>query len=266
MPLLLVTNDDGIHSPGLRAAVEAVLDLGEVVVAAPSDQQTAMSRSLTGNLNGGFSQIPFQVQGHSIQAFHCPVSPALIVRHALHVLFPNAKPDLCLSGINYGENVGRNVTYSGTLGAAMQASSMHVPAMAVSLQTQLDNHFHYGEEDWAAATAFSRRFALKLLRDPLPDDVDVLSINVPKGVSPNSCWRVTRLSRQTYFHATIPAPHPGSRVSDARLSVDVNRELLEPDSDVHALYCDRVVSVTPISLDLTSRTSLPALNDQLVRG
>jgi 5'-nucleotidase len=258
-PLILVTCDDGVRSPGLRAAVRAVLPLGEVMVAAPLEQQTGAGRSLFSFGEGSIARVDCEVDGHQVQAYTLHASPAQVVLHALLELVPR-RPALCVSGINFGENVGSRVTSSGTLGAAIEAAADGVPALAASLETdQMYHHQHSEEIDFAAATYFTRTFAARLLDRKMPPDVDVLKLDVPDDATPATLWRVTRLSREGYFRAL---PSGRRTLADKRplgydIAVDLDR--LEADSDVHALMIDRVVAVTPISLDLTSRVLLSEL-------
>lgn len=252
-PLIFLTNDDGIASPGLEAAVRAVLDLGELLVVAPSTQQTAMGRSFRGRKDAVLEPIAFEVDGHPIRAFHAEGSPATVVRHALQVLCAERLPDLLVSGINYGENVGTSITASGTVGAAIEAASMGIPALAAALQVHPNDFLHHGEQDWGAAEHFLRLFAAKLLSTKLPFDVDLLKIDVPEDATLDTPWRLSRLSRQRYFEMVLEAPSLESRIGDGRIIVEVDHGSLESDSDVHALAVDRVVAVTPLSLDATSR-------------
>jgi len=252
-PLIFITNDDGIASPGLKAAVRAVLGLGELLVVAPSIQQTAMGRSFRGRKDAMLEPITFEVDGHAIRAFHVEGSPATVVRHGLQVFCPGRLPDLLISGINYGENVGTSITASGTVGAAIEAASMGIPALAAALQVHPDDILHHGEQDWTAAEYFLRLFAQKRLGATLPFDVDLLKIDVPDDATPETPWRLSRLSRQRYFQSVLDAPSLESRIGDGRFGVSVNHTNLEADSDIHALVVDRVVAVTPLTLDATSR-------------
>ncbi|MFZ1615600.1 MAG: 5'/3'-nucleotidase SurE [Holophaga sp.] len=252
-PLIFLTNDDGIASPGLMAAARAVLGLGDLLVVAPSIQQTAMGRSFRGRKDAMMEPIAFEVDGHAIRAFHAEGSPATVVRHALQVLCRERMPDLLISGINYGENVGSSITASGTVGAAIEAASRGIPALAVALQVHPDDFLHHGEQDWTAAEHFLRQFAQMRLGATLPHDVDLLKIDVPDTATPDTPWRLSRLSRQRYFEMVLETPSLESRLGDGRIFVDVDHASLEPDSDIHALAVDRVVAVTPLSLDATSR-------------
>ena len=278
-PVILVTNDDGIGSPGLVAAVEAVRGLGHVVVAAPTEQQTARGRSLVGDRKDSFHTIdlPLTVDAGNdrgpIHAWHINASPALVVRHALAVFFSNRYPDLVVSGSNYGENLGNNITISGTLGAAFQAASQGVPALALSRQTDIDHHFSYGELDWKDATRVARGWAQKLLDLTFhgayhpPDGrvpggssghpatrvpFDVLKVDVPDPCPDGTEERITRLSQRHYFLSLLDDPEHSSPIHAARTHVDIDPGGLAPDDDIYAIAVDRVVSVTPLQLDNTA--------------
>lgn len=257
--LIFVSNDDGIESPGLRAAVEAALPLGDVLVAAPTRQGTSMGRSLRGRPDERFQKIDFEVDGRQVRAYHLDCSPAMAVKHGLDVLCPDRLPDLVISGINYGENLGVHITHSGTVGAALQGTAKGIPAVAASLQTGFEHHFNYGDLDWRAAIHHVRYFAASLLSQKMPFDVEILKVDVPADATPDTPWRITRLARQPYYISTVDKPSPESKIGDARLQIEIDYDLLENDSDIQALAVDGVVSVTPLSLDLTARIDLQSL-------
>jgi 5'-nucleotidase len=150
------------------------------------------------------------------------------------------------------------------VGAALQAAEWRIPALAVSLQTDTRYHFHYGEVDWTAAAHFARQFAERLLRQAMPDDVHVLNVVVPDDATPATPVRITRLARQPYFNTVVEAPTAASRIGDVRFGVMIDPLRLEPDTDIHAIVSDRIVSVTPLSLDLTSRVDRAALGTLLL--
>lgn len=258
-PLILITNDDGIASPGLRAAARAALGLGDLLVVAPASQQTAMGRSITGRKDAALEPVPFTVDGIALRAFSCEGSPACVVAHALRVLCTEELPSLVISGINYGENIGSSITASGTVGAATEAATWGIPALAASQQMHPSTFLHHGEHDWAAAEHFLRHFAQRMLASALPFDVDILKVDVPEGATPATPWRLGRLSRQRYIEMVLDQPTLASRLGDSRLTIQVNAATLEPDSDIYALVRDRVVAVTPLSLDATSRGSFQQL-------
>ncbi|HEC33682.1 MAG TPA: 5'/3'-nucleotidase SurE [Chloroflexi bacterium] len=265
LPLILVTNDDGIRSPGLRAAVEAMLGLGDLLVVAPCRQWSGASRCLPSNSTGTVHPHPMEVAGEGIEAFCVDGAPAQAVLHAVLELTPR-QPDLLVVGVNYGENLGADVTISGTVGAALQGAACGIPALAVSLQTPKETHNSPSEDvDFTAATHFARLFARRMLEVPLPFDVDILKIDVPDDATPETPWRLTRVSRHTYFCPISPPRDSFSQPLRMDYYAHWDPQALEPDSDIHALAVDRVVSVAPLSLDLTSRAD-PGQVESLLRG
>lgn len=264
-PLILLTNDDGIASPGLYAAAEVLADLGDLLITAPASQQTAMGRSFTGRHGAALEPVDLQIKGRTVRAYALEASPASVVRHALQALCRDRTPDLVVSGINYGENVGSCITASGTVGAAFEGASHGIPSLAAALQMHPSKVLEHGEADWQAAAHFVRVFAEQMLQNPLPFDVDVLKVDVPEGATAETPWRLTRLSRQRYFAVTLDEPHAGSRLGEGRFNIHVDHDTLESDSDVHALVQDRVVAVTPLTLDITSRADFREIEKSLGR-
>ena len=261
--LIIITNDDGIGSPGLRAAAEAVQGLGEVIIVAPTEQRSAAGRGFWGDRSQALRQVDYLVDGKRLLAYHCDCSPAQVVDHGVRVLCPGRRPDLILSGINYGENLGLDVTLSGTIGAALQGASMGIPALAVSLVTDPAFHFAYGEVDWMAARHFARIFSQRVLLQNLPPDVDLLKVDIPDCATKDTPWRTTRLSRHPYRTFSMESPGSLSKIGDLKARVRDDLSSSEEDSDVRAVMVDRVVSVTPLSLDLSSRIDLNLLGESL---
>lgn len=262
-PLILVTNDDGIHSPGLHAAISALEHLGELLIVAPSQQQSGMSRSLPGLFDGRIEAIELQHEERRYPAYHLDGSPAQSVLYGV-VQLASRRPDLVVSGINYGENLGSNTMISGTVGAALQGGDMGIRSLAFSLETHKDYHYNHGfDVDWSGAAYWLGYFARLALEDRVwPEDVSVLKIDLPEHASATTPWTVTRQSRQSYY---ISRKDPA--LPDARLDYEIyiDRERLEPDSDIHAFAIDRVISVTPLSVDLTARTRLSRFEAHLRR-
>lgn len=253
-PRIFLSNDDGIESPGLLAAVEAVKDLGEIIVVAPSTQQTGMGRSLKGDPQSCLTPYDFRIDGQDIQAFHCKSTPAMAVHHGVLALCPDRLPDLLISGINYGENIGTGITASGTVGAAMEGADLGIPSIAISKQTAAGDYHEYTEQNWQAAAHFLRQFAKIMLTGALPADVDLLKIDVPQEASPDTPWRLTRLSRERYWRTFLEDPGPHSKIDDTQVTIEIDESRLDATSDVFAVTVDKIVSVTPLSLDFTSRT------------
>lgn len=259
-PLILITNDDGINSPGLRAAAEALTGLGELLIIAPSIQQTGASRSYP-NLAVDKSIKPTQLvltNGQQLPAFHANVSPAQAV--VMAVLNLASRPiDLCISGINFGENVGSGVTISGTVGAAIEAVCYGIPALAVSFETPHEYHLNHSDAvDFSVAAHFTRLFAAKVLSHGLPPQVDLLKIDVPEGATPQTPWQVGRVSRQRYYES-LPnhSAKPANPTQTFSYQVTIKADTLEADSDVKIFSVDRQVAVVPMTIDLTAPVQLP---------
>jgi 5'-nucleotidase len=265
-PLILLSNDDGIGSPGLRAAVRAVLGLGELLVVAPATQQTAMGRSFTGRASAALEPVPYEVAGQAIRAYACEGSPAWVVAHGLRVLCRERLPDLLVSGINYGENLGSSISASGTVGAAIEAATWGIKALAASQQMHPSTFLHHGDQDWTAAEHFLRHFAGRLLAASLPFDFDLLKVDVPEHATADTPWRLGRLSRQRYIETVLDEPSLASRLGDGRMTIQVHAATLEPGSDIHSVVRDRVVAVTPLSLDATSRADFRHIQELLGGG
>jgi 5'-nucleotidase len=262
-PQILLTNDDGIGSPGLWAAAQALSELGFVTVAAPREQASGSGRSMPPSSDGKIRQEEVKVGGQPWQVFAVGGSPAQAVQHALLELMP-AKPDLVVAGINYGENVTTSVTISGTVGAAMEAASFQIPALAVSLETDRENHFSYSElVDFEVAAGFARQFAAILISGLSMADVDLLKVDVPSDATARTPWRVARLERGRYYLPRGPERERLDLPGSVDYEVAEDPSDFTPGSDAYILRVKREVAVTPLSLDLTSRVDLDDLNRRL---
>lgn len=257
---ILLTNDDSIHSPGLWTAAEALDELGYVHVVAPRDQQTSTGRSMPIHSSGIIEKMTLNVNGKDWEVYSVDGSPGQSVLHGVYDVV-RGKPDLVVSGINYGENVGSGITISGTVGAALEAASLGIPALAVSMQTRTEHHLSLSQDiDFSAAGYFTYLMAKKMLKAELPFDVDVLKVDVPEQATPETPWSLTRQSRQRYY---IPKPAERAAVTErgpVGYEIRYKPEDLEPGSDLYALLIEHKVSVTPISIDLTSRVDFEPLN------
>lgn len=252
-PQILLTNDDGILSPGLWAAAAALAELGFVTVAAPREQSSGMGRSLPASSDGIIRQETVQVGGQDWQVYAVGGSPAQAVLHALLEILPQ-KPDLVVSGINYGENLAAGITVSGTIGAAMEAAASGIPALAVSLETEKAQHLSYSTAiDFSTAAQFTARFAQKILANGLPAGMDLLKIDLPAEATPKTPWAWTRLSHQRYYRPTRPERDSWLQPGTPGYELAPNLQAEPEDSDVFTLLKKRLVSVTPLTLDFTAR-------------
>lgn len=264
-PQILLTNDDGILSPGLWAAAASLSKIGFVTVTAPREQSSGAGRSLPSTSDGIIQEQKVQVNGQEWTVFSIGGTPAQTVLHGVLEVM-RKKPDLVVSGINYGENVASGVTISGTVGAAMEAASLGIPAMAVSVEAEEQFHLTYSEEiSFLVAAEFAARIARLLLNKKLPTDVDLLKVDVPSDATVDTPWQLTRVSRQRYYEPLAPVRASWEERALVRYREAGELEREPENTDVYVLRKKRMVSVSPLSLDLTSRVDFAEL-DQLLRS
>lgn len=262
---ILLTNDDGIASPGLWAAAEALSTLGFVTVVAPREQSSGTGRSLPVTSDGRIHRQKLNIRNQEWLVYAVGGTPGQAVQHGILEIM-DTKPDLVVSGINYGENVGTGITVSGTVGAALEAAAFGIPALATSVQLLDDGYYDYSREiDFSTTAYFTRMFAKILLEQSMPPDVHLLKLDVPANATPQTPWRVTRVSSHRYYIPRVRRlggwDGPGTIEGMPKVSL----EETEPDSDIRAVVFDGVVSVSPLSLDLTSRIPTGQLEDFLRR-
>jgi 5'-nucleotidase len=263
-PQILLTNDDGILSPGLWAAASALSKLGFVTVTAPREQASGAGRSLPSTSDGIIEEQRVEVNGQEWSVFSVGGTPAQTVLHGVYEVMKE-RPDLVVSGINYGENVATGVTVSGTVGAALEGASLGIPSMAVSLEADPKYHLTYSEDvSFLVAAEFTLRMARLLLEKKFPADVDVLKVDVPSDATIDTPWQLTRISRQRYYEPLPPVRASWSErgIIDYREAAEFDHEA--EDTDVYVLRKKRIVSVSPVSLDLTSRVNFAEF-DKLLR-
>ncbi|HWX37806.1 MAG TPA: 5'/3'-nucleotidase SurE [Candidatus Sulfotelmatobacter sp.] len=246
MAHILITNDDGIQAEGLRALVQAVEGLGTISVVAPSHERSAAAQSLTLRQPIFWEQVAereWSVEG----------TPADSVILALNKLLPN-RPDLVISGVNRGGNLGENVFYSGTVGAAMEGAINHIPSIAVSVAHK-GRGFRFEE-----AAKFARSLAQLVLAEGLPKGV-LLNVNVP--LVWNGSVRITRQSEKVTRNILQEGTDPRGR-SYYWLLEQEHVEGIDPKSDYAAIF-DGAASVTPLHLDRTHESSLNHLSEWTAR-
>jgi len=261
---ILLTNDDGILSPGLWAAAGVLSQLGYVTVSAPRQQCSGMGRSLPVTSDGKIEPTRVLIGDQEWEVYAVGGSPAQSVLHAVMEIMPTP-PDLVVSGINYGENPGEGISASGTVGAALEAASLGIPAMAVSLElANIGDYLSYSTEvDFSAAACFTGKFARLLLERQFPADVDLLKVEVPHQATCETPWRITRLSRRRYFQPTPNGRPQWGEPHSLNYRIDPQLDQDDPNTDTYTLIVDRQVAVTPLSLDFTARVDLPTLESQM---
>ena len=262
-PQIILTNDDGIQSPGLWAAAEALDELGYVHVVAPREQSSGTGRSYPKTADGQVHKEELVVNGKEWTVHAIGGTPAMAALYGILEL-AGGKPDLLVSGINYGLNVGSGVTISGTVGAALEGAANGIPSLAISLETEKKYHESYSREiDFQPAGYFTKYFSGRLLSRQMPADVQVLKVEVPTDATPETPWITTRLS-PLRFYQPIPGeidPVTGNKSIGYDIAPDWDNN--PPGTDSHTVANQKLVAVTPLSLDLTSRVDLDILADLL---
>src|SRR3954469_25361650 len=233
-PLILLTNDDGVAAPGIRAAREALAEIGQVMVAAPDRERSAASHSIS-------LDRPLRVDELEEGVFSIDGTPVDCVYLALMHLVPR-RPALVVSGINNGFNLGSDVFYSGTVAGAVEGALRGVPALALSLERRRP-------QDFSHAARFGAALAEEILRrgDKAIPDASLLSVNFPAG--PIAGYRVTFLGRRVYRDQVEVRQDLRGRAYYWIGGPEENATDL-PGSDCSAVR-DRLASVTPLGLDLT---------------
>ncbi|NJE06119.1 5'/3'-nucleotidase SurE [Thermococcus sp. M36] len=259
MPKILLTNDDGIYSNGIRAAVKALSELGEVYVVAPLFQRSASGRAMT--LHRPIRAKLVNVPGAKV-AYGIDGTPTDCVIFALARF---EKFDLAVSGINLGENLSTEITVSGTASAAIEAATHRIPAIAISQEVDWKKTLSEGEGvDFSASVHFLRKIAGSVLIRGLPDGVDMLNVNVPGSATPETEIAVTRLARKRYNPTIEERVDP--RGHSYYWIVGRKTTEFEPGTDAYALKVERKVSVTPINIDMTAGVDFEEIKRVLISG
>jgi 5'-nucleotidase len=233
-PRILVSNDDGHQSEGIRALVAALEDQGEVWVVAPEAEQSASSHAIS-------IHRPLRLREVRPRWFAVDGTPTDCSWLGIHHVLRDRRPGIMVSGINHGPNLADDVTYSGTVAAAMEASIIGVPAIAVSLAGR--DGFDFGP-----AARFARALVGAALAQSLPPNL-LLNVNVPSGVDPDG-YVVTRLGKHSYGTDVVEKTDPRGRKYYWIGGNEYQHEDV-PGSDCNVVLRERRVSVTPLTLDLT---------------
>ncbi|CUH94245.1 5'-nucleotidase SurE [Propionispora sp. 2/2-37] len=239
---ILLTNDDGIHAAGIQALVKEFMHNADIAVVAPDEERSATSQAIT--VRHPIYVDEYSFPGTSVQGWKVGGTPTDCVKIALET-DRITKPDIIVSGINHGPNMGTDVLYSGTVSAAIEGALHGIPAIAVSLDGR--NDF-----DFAAAAKFAVTLAQTLYTNPLPPRT-LLNVNVPAlpeseimGVA------VTKLGRREYENTFQPRKDPRGRTY-YWMGGNILECENDPDSDIITVAAGKI-SVTPIHFDLTNYT------------
>ncbi len=248
-PLILVTNDDGIAAPGIRALVAVMQEIGEVVVVAPDKPQSAMGHAIT--INNIMYLNKISAENATILEYSCSGTPVDCVKLAVNEIL-HRKPDLCVSGINHGSNSSINVIYSGTMSAAVEAGIEGIPAIGFSL---LDYDWN---ADFDAGKNYIKQIALQVLENGLPKGV-ILNVNFPK-LKENEIKgvKICRQANAIWMEKFDKRKTPQGKDYYWLTGEFVNNDKGE-DTDEWAL-AHGYVSLVPVQFDLTAHHAIQQLN------
>lgn len=249
-PLILVVNDDGITAPGIKALVEAMAGLGDVLVVAPDSPQSGMGHAITLSKPLRLTQVH---HFGDVPAYQCSGTPVDCVKLAVDKVL-HRKPDLCVSGINHGSNSSINIIYSGTMSAAMEASLEGIPSVGFSLC----DYKH--EADFTAAAYYARIVAQSILKDGLPENT-LLNVNIPKGkVEELKGLKISRQAKAKWEEEYIQREDPFGRPYYWLTGKFVNHDD-GTDTDEWAL-ANGYVSVVPVQHDLTAHKAINFIKEK----
>jgi len=249
MPLILITNDDGITAGGLRALVASARKFGDVLIVAPDSPQSAQGHAIT--IERPVFVRESRVFGPEVEAYECSGTPVDCVKIAKSVLLNGRMPDLCVSGINHGSNAAINIIYSGTLSAAMEASLEGVPSIGFSF---LD---FSADADFSVCAPYVEKLIDHVLTEGMAEG-SLFNVNIPnlpadeiRGI------KVCRQAEARWVEEYVKGQDPRGRPYYWLSGKFVNKETRE-DADANALQ-DGYVSLVPSHHDLTNHAALQQL-------
>ena len=248
-PLILVTNDDSIVAPGIRALIEVMKEIGDVIVVAPDSPQSAMGHAIT--INNTLKLEKVHLDKDLSQEYSCSGTPVDCVKIAVNEILKR-KPDLCVSGINHGSNSSINVIYSGTMSAAVEAGIEGIPAIGFSL---LDYSW---DADFEPIKSHVKQIALGVLEKGLPEGV-ILNVNFPKLSKENIkgikiCRQAKAMWQEEFDKRTNPQGKEYYWLTGKFVNLDKGT-----DTDEWALE-NGYISIVPVQFDLTAHHAIQQLN------
>jgi len=249
-PLILVSNDDGITSPGIRHLVETVKQLGEVVVVAPDSPQSGMGHAIT--IGNTLRLDRSDIFGDDVIAYQCSGTPADCVKLAKHHVLKDRHPDLVVSGINHGSNSSVSILYSGTMSAAIEAAMEGLPAIGFSLCE------HGWDADFSHTLPYLKQIVQQVLANGIPENI-ALNVNFPsntdgliKGIK--LCRQAVAKWQEEFDQRCDPNGRDYFWLTGQFVNLDKGE-----DTDIHALS-QGYISIVPATFDLTAYHAIAAIN------
>ncbi len=248
-PLILVTNDDGISAPGIRALVEVMQTLGDVVVVAPDKPQSGMGHAITINSTLRIEKV--NIYGAKLE-YSCSGTPVDCVKIAVNKILKR-KPDLCVSGINHGSNMSINVIYSGTMSAAVEGAIEGIPSIGFSLCD------YSIDADFTTSKKIVKSIAQGVLKNKMPKDV-CLNVNIPKlKFDQIKGIKVCRQARANWIEELDERMDPSGKPYFWLTGKFENFDKGKKDTDVWALD-NNYVSVVPTQFDMTAHNTIKQIS------
>jgi len=250
-PVILISNDDGITAKGIRTLVEAMVDLGKVVVVAPNTPQSGKGHAIT--IGQALRLDKNDIFNHlGVESYECSGTPADCIKLAKHFIFQDQKPDLVVSGINHGSNSAISVLYSGTMSAAIEAAIEGIPAIGFSL-------CDYGHDaNFSHTTEYVKKIASKVLEQGLPESI-ALNVNIPSFANiPIKGIKICRQTKGYWGEEFDQRIDPYGRTYFWLTGKFINKDKGE-DTDEWALK-NNYISIVPCNFDFTAHYSLSQLN------
>ncbi len=247
-PLILICNDDGVTAPGIQSLIEAVRDLGDIMVVAPDKPQSGTGHGITINATLRMQKLR---EEEGLTVYSCSGTPVDCIKLAIYKM--EVKPDVIISGINHGSNASINVIYSGTMSAAVEGALEGVPSIGFSL---LD---HSIDADFTASKKIARAITIKAIEKGLPKGV-CLNVNIPKlhteEIMGIKICRQAKGNWEEEFEARLdPMGNEYFWLTGTFKNYDHGE-----DTDIWALE-NNYVSVVPVQHDLTAHTALSEINN-----
>jgi len=251
---ILLTNDDGIYSEGIQVLKKQLEKIAEVIIIAPDRERSTIGHAMTLRKPLRINEV--NINGDSL-GYSIDGTPVDCIIMGLLEIMKNSKPDMVVSGINRGPNLGDDIIYSGTVSAAIEGAMRNVPSLAVSIVA-------YENFKFKSAALITENIVSHLMKDSLPSNL-ILNINVPnidydkiEGIA------VTRHGKRVY-QDKIKKIYDPQGTTHYWLGGDLPEGKIEPDTDFEAIYHHKV-SITPLSLDLTNYHNMPEVKDWVKNG
>jgi 5'-nucleotidase len=251
MPLIMVTNDDGISSQGIKVLAKALRDIGDVYIVAPETEQSAVAHALT-------LHRPLRFERINRKTYSINGTPTDCVIIGVTKLLPR-RPDVIVSGINNGGNLGDDITYSGTVAAAMEGTLLGIPSIAISLIREgFNQRSHKSSAKLSKASEFAKRLVLVVLEKGLPPDT-LLNVNIP-AIKKIRGVKFTRQGKKTYDNSIQELTDPRGR-RYYWIGGGIPSWKVGEDTDFEAIK-NGYISVTPVHLDMTNHRALRQMKNE----